>query len=205
MRAVFAEHEQDVDLNKLRRYGITEIVVPTQDSPLANADKLQYLKDQGFKPTLFVAWNWFPGLSGTQFAEKCDAELKRIGWGGNPHLQADIEKGAGVDDSNYVDYVVSFVRRWRQLRPTRETSWTLESMQGGLFNGRYAAVQAILASAVRVVPQFYDGTMKASAQDVALKDLMLYGFPAQLIRGYYDAAALPANWDGYAWTSGRLP
>jgi hypothetical protein len=66
-------------------------------------------------------------------------------------------------------------------------------------------VQAIVDLRVRVVPQFYLGDMQPVAQDVALKDLLVRGFPYALVSGFYDAAALPGRWDGFAFTMGRLP
>lgn len=205
MKACWIDHGQDADITKLKRHGIDEILVPTQSSPIANAGSLERLKNAGFKVGLFVAWSWRPGVTGAQFAEFVDRELKRVGWLGNPKVQVDIEKGAGLHDANYVDYVVAFMRRWRQLRPTRETDFTLEAMQGGLFNGRGDAIEAIIEANVRIIPQFYTGDMQPMAQDVALKDLLLYGFPIDRIKGYYDGARLPLNWDGVAWTQGRLP
>lgn len=204
MKACWIDHGQTVDAAKLRKHGINEVLVPTQDSPAANKTYLEAVNALGFKVGLFVAWSWFPGLSGKQFAEKVHSELLRIGWNGNPKVQVDIEKGAGLHDGNYVDYVVAFMRRWRELRPTRETDFTLEALQGGLFNGRGDAVQAIIDANVRIIPQYYTGDMRPIAADVALKDLLLYGFPGERIRGYYDGARLPEAWDGVAWSQGRL-
>src|SRR5581483_3217382 len=62
-----------------------------------------------------------PGTGG----RSSTGEGSRIGWMGNPPVCLDIE----VHD---ISYVLGCLRRWRQLRPTRETDWTLEGMQGGL-------------------------------------------------------------------------
>ena len=205
MRSCFIDHNQEANYDLLKRHGITEILYPTRDSPV-NSNLCQKAKDKGFNVGLMVAWNWLGGHpTGARFAEFCDNELKRIAWPGNPKLVADIEKGAGLDDLRYVDYVVDFCRRWRELRPKRATDWTLESMQGGLFNGRGQAVNAIIAANVGIIPQYYTGDERPMAQDVAFRDLTAYGFPSHRIRGFYLAKDLPINWDGYAWTQGKLP
>ena len=68
-----------------------------------------------------------------------------------------------------------------------------------------AFVSEVVALRVRVVPQYYKGDMAEVAQDVALKDMLAAGFPYQLVTGFYDAAALPLfNWEGFAFTMGRL-
>lgn len=205
MKACFVDHGNEANYDLLKRHGVTEVLYPTQNSPVSAA-LCQKAKDKGFDVSLMVAWGWTgAGTTGKSFAEFCDRELKRIGWAGNPKLVADIEKGAGLDDVRYVDYVVDFVTRWRQLRPTRATDWTLESLQGGLFNGRGQAVAAIVQANVGIVPQFYTGDERPIAADVACKDLLAYGFPQHRLRGFYLARDLPVGWDGYAWSQGKLP
>jgi hypothetical protein len=79
----------------------------------------------------------------------------------------------------------------------------MESFQGGWMYPAF--VQRILACRVRVVPQYYKGDMSPVAEDVGLKDMLVAGFPFTSVTGFYDAAALPANWSGFAFTQGRLP
>jgi hypothetical protein len=79
----------------------------------------------------------------------------------------------------------------------------MESMQGGWMDDEMVA--AVLKARIRVVPQAYTGDMRPIAQDAALRDLLRRGFPETSISLFYDAAALPLDWDGFAFTMGRLP
>jgi hypothetical protein len=58
---------------------------------------------------------------------------------------------------------------------------------------------------VRVIPQLYTGSMEPLAADRVALDLVLHSFRDERIFGFYDAAALPERWEGYAFTQGRLP
>lgn len=213
-RACFIDHGQEPNYDLLRRHNITECVMPSQNShggrPLSATlcEKVfQQLTAEGknFVVSVHVAWNWNDGYeTGAEFAEYCDAELKRINWQRNPKMVADIEKGGQTppDELHWVDYLVSFCERWRQLRPTRPTDITFEGMQGGLFNGRGPAVAKILGANVGLIPQAYTGDERRMAEDVVSDDLLPY-FPAHRTRLYYLAP--PAlNWNGYLWRMGLL-
>lgn len=200
-RAVWVDAGSNVDKAKLARYGIDSPYFDPRD-PRVTPAFLDTVKAQGFKPGLYFAWNWYPVTTGAAFADTVDAELRQLGWAGNPPVCIDIEKGDGLTDTNVVAYVVSFFQRWRQLRPKRETDYTLEGFQGGLFTP--AAVRAIVAANVQVCPQFYAGNMSALGHSPTV-DLLMAGFPGERLDGMYDAAALPWRWRGYAFTQGRLP
>jgi hypothetical protein len=102
-----------------------------------------------------------------------------------------------------VPYILAFLKRWRAVRPARVTDWTLEAFQGGLFSP--VDTLAIAAARVGIAPGFYEGDMTPlNAVDVVL-DLCSHSFPPGRIVGMYDAARLPAEWSGYAFTQGRLP
>lgn len=193
-KAIWVDEGNDAAYAKLAAYEITAPYYSLRD-PRVTSHYLDNVRNVGFKPGLYVAWNWYPTLDGPAFAVKLDAELRRIAWRGNPPVCVDIE-------THDVGYIVSFFQRWRQLRPTRPTAWTLEGMQGGLFDS--ASVAAIYAAGVRVAPQFYDGNMGALGHSVIL-DLLIAGFPGARIDGMYDAARLPYSWRGFAFTQGRLP
>lgn len=131
-----------------------------------------------------------------------------------PKVQWDLEM-------HEPDFILRVLQLWRQKFPTQDTSWTLESMQGGWMDTE-AFVKPVLACKVRVVPQFFGGNfwnvpadsgdpgqnvrlMEPFAPDVAVKDLIARGFPPNIISGCYDARLLPLWWNGYAFTQGRLP
>ena len=210
MRAVFAEHGQGVDYEKLRRHGIAEVVVPAHNSPLANTQSLIDLKNNGFHPAVGVSWDWYGPMEGHHFARKCDEILKSFGsTSPNPSLWADIEALDYLNQSNFADFVAAFCIEWRKLRVSRRTIWTLNPFQGACFNGKHGCVQTILNSKIEIVLQYYvtheGDQMYPAAADVAKDELSLYGFPSNAIRGYYDAKRPPYKWDGGLWTSARLP
>lgn len=194
MRAVWVDEDSDANYDKLRAHGITAPYYSHRDTRVT-ASYLESVKAKGFAPGIFSAWNWFEDLTGPQYAEHLSNELKRINWKGNAPVLVDIE-------TKDVAYILSFFKRWRELRPTRKTDWTLEGFQGGLFTGN--SVGQIIGANVGVCPQLYAGNM-TPLEHSPIIDLLIQGFPGSRLFGVYDAARLPTRWRGYAFTSGRLP
>ena len=177
---------------------MTALYFPVSD-PVADVKRrLLETRVRGLVGGLYMAWNWsqFAGKSGVDMAEVMHSLVAAANPSGAIKVQFDIEE----HDPALVE---SCLTRWRALRPKQDTSWTLESFQGGWMTPEFVA--KIIALKVRVVPQFYGGAMQAFAQDMALRDLMRRGFPESLVTGFYDAGALPYMWDGFAFTQGRLP
>ncbi len=209
MKRSWVDFGTDVDLQKMSRYGIVDPYFAANDPALTSGfDGVHYLDPVDAavpgKPGIYFAWNWYPQMGAASLAELIHLKLIEIGWRGNPSVCIDIEKGHGLDDSNYVSYVVSFFKRWRQLRKTRETDWTLEGFQGGLFNNRYADVTALINAHIGIIPQFYEGDMDPHLAGV-IQELVDYGFPRHRVHGFYDGLTLQEPWDGYVFTQNRLP
>jgi hypothetical protein len=120
-----------------------------------------------------------------------------------PFTNADFPRVCVDIETHDVAYILAFLKRWRELRPTRTTDWTLEPFQGGLFTPADAI--HIAAANVRVIPQLYFGDMAPAAADRVALNLVLASFLPMRLFGFYDAAALPGRWEGYAFTQGRLP
>jgi len=177
---------------------MTALYLPLSDPPHDVARRLDDIRTHGYAPGVYMAWNWdmFAGLTGREVAELVHSRVALVSPTMKVRVQFDIE----VHDPVLISETLE---RWRALRPAQDTSWTLESMQGGWMTPEF--VKKIVALRVRVVPQYYHGNMDRVAEDVALKDLLARGFPYALVTGFYDARALPANWDGWAFTMGRLP
>lgn len=194
MKAVWIDNGADPNYDKLRAHGIDSAYFDPRD-PRVTAGYLDVVRANGLAAGLYFAWNWYPNMTGAWFATKVDQELRRIAWHGNAPVCLDIE-------THDVSYITGCLERWRQLRPTRQTDWTMEGMQGGLFSPQ--AVSEIVAANVRLAPSFYGGDMSPLGHSVIL-DLLMAGFPGDRIIGMYDAAALPYRWTGYAFTQGRLP
>ena len=68
-----------------------------------------------------------------------------------------------------------------------------------------AFVSRVLACRVRVVPQAFIGNMARVESDATLRDVIRRGFPENVVSVFYDAKQLGVNWDGFAFTMGRLP
>lgn len=201
MRAVWIDNGSDPDYAKLAAFGITAPYFDPRD-PRVKPAYLDHVQAQGFTPGLYFAWNWYAQQSAADLARTISDAVKAVGWLGNPPVCIDIEKGHGLNDDNYAPYVVNFFAAWRVLRPTRRTAYTLEGFQGGLFSPNQAL--RLTERSLTICPQMYAGNMAPLAHDVTL-DLLIQGFRADQLAGMYDAAALPYNWRGFAFTQGRLP
>lgn len=202
-RAVWIDYQQAVNFKKTNRYEIHDPYFDGRESLTPEFLDEVNAEVEG-KPGIYMVWNHYPQQTGDQFAEQCDRRLKEIGWQGNPALCADIEKGHGLHDTNFVDYLMRFARRWRQLRPSRETHITIEGLQGGLFNQRFSDVDWLNRSGIKIVPQGYTGSMVPHRAGV-VQDLMDYGFVRETICMFYDAAIVQEPWDGFLFTQNRLP
>ncbi len=106
-------------------------------------------------------------------------------------------------------YVLDWLTEWRRLRPTRFTIWTTEPVQGGAVSDALAArINADLN--LYVVPQdYYVGMVPEVSSQVAMEMCVASGQRRPILRSkiknYYDAAKLPAAWDGVAFDFAKLP
>ena len=180
---------------------MTALFFSMQD-PRVTQQYLISVRAHGYVTGVYVAWNWvgYESASGAQFAEKVDERLSQIvpktSAQNFPKVQLNVE----LHDPLFIQ---DMVVRWRQLRKYRDTSWTMEPMQGGWMSPNM--VKAVTDSRVRVVPQCYWGNMQPVDPQLAIANVVNQGFPRALVTPMYDAAALPTPWDGFAFTQGRLP
>lgn len=209
MRICWLNLGEAPDYAKMKRYGVEapcfDIRDPVLRTQVGGRHYLDVVDEQvSGKPRVHVVQSWYPDLGPEAFARVADELLRQVGWFGNPAVELDIEKGAPLTDSTYVDFVRRALREWRRLRPTRETSYTLEGFQGGLFNGRYDAVVEIAGKTNHIVPQSYHGDMTPH-QAGLVQNLVDYGFPREKVRVFYDAAITQEPWDGWLFNQSRLP
>ena len=197
MRALWIDAGNDCDWQRAAAHKMTALYYPVTDPPADVRRRILDTRAHVLTPGLYGVWNWFPTLDGASFAEKVHELATACTPVGTPapKVQLDIE-------THDPGYILDALRRWRALRPAQDTSWTLESFQGGWMSPAFVA--EVIALKIRVVPQYYGGGMEPFAQDMALRNLTRRGFPEKLITGFYDAAALPSWWDGFAFSSGRL-
>lgn len=199
MRAVWVDSGNDPVWEKVVEHKLTALFFDAFDARMSE----KYLKDIVAKQKyagIYIASNW-PQVSGDgrDFAEKVSKRLAVVApgaLGDFPKVQLDIEQ-------HDPRFIVDVFTRWRELRPNQATSWTLEPFQAGWFTDEL--VKSIIANRIRVVPQLYLGNMVPTAGDRVALELVKRGIPPTMISGFYDAAALPVGWDGWAFTMGRLP
>lgn len=200
MRAVWVDEGNVPNWDKLAKHGITWVYVSARDHRAKKSLEDTFAK--GFKGGVYTAWNWYPNLSGAEYAEKTHALLSAL-W---PSAKPGFPKVQLNDETHDPERILGMLRRWRQLRPATETSWTMEGMQGGWMSPVFAKTVTDLK--IRVVPQAYYGTMAPGQVYDTLavaRDLTKRGIPDRLVSPFYDASQMPAGWDGFAFTQGRLP
>lgn len=197
MRACWVDANNDADYVRLHEHGITEPIYDIRDSRITKA-YLDNVGNLGFQPGVYAAWNWpeTKDLSGAEFAEWVDAKVKPL------HRSATFPSVHLNDETHDPVRIISLLERWRQLRPSKRTVWTLEGMQGGLFSK--AQAKAINATNVIYGPQCYTGQMARMESATVVLDLVTHGFLASRIQPFLDAAALGNWWEGTAYTQGRL-
>lgn len=197
MRACWIDHGNDPRGDLGQRFGITEVVFDIRDPRLTPAYLDHVRNSMGYLPLLHADWNWpeTENLDGHGFAEWTDAQLKRIGWLGNPGVHLN-------DETHDCLRISALLRRWRELRPRRRTLWTMEAHQSDFF---LPIRDAIKQSGVDVGPQCYVRDMERveSAYEVQAWSRIV---PLVRIFPFLDAAQLGHWWDNaVAYTQGRLP
>lgn len=178
------------DGDKARRYGITTLYWDATD-PQISAAFFDKVRGWGFKPGITRDPVW-DGASGKQLAQKLDEDLRRLGSDNKTcYCMVDIEamwqRGSG--------YVLEFLAEWRKLRPTRITSWTTEPFQGGTISDELVT-RINNDPNLTVIPQLYYAGMVDAVESRVVLDLAARRIRPDRIFPYYDAADMPAAWDG---------
>ena len=198
MRNLWVDAGNDPQYEKADANGIKGFFFALSD-PRVTKQYLQAVHARGYAVGVYMAWNWlmYAGKTGKEMAELVNDQVAPLIVSTSvPKVQFDIE-------DHDPSLITSCLLRWRQLRRYHDTSWTLEGMQGGWMSPAF--VTSVVGSKIRVVPQSFMGNMTPWAADQVLRDLTRRGYPEKLISLFYDAKALPADWDGWAFTQGRLP
>jgi hypothetical protein len=216
MRFLWVDEGNDPDWAKVAREGMTGLFFPLRDDTEDIVRRLKDTKGRGLIGGVYGAWNWgglgFLETDGAGFAEWVDSRLKELVAAGlvlsnsRPRVQLNNER-------HEKSVILSMLRRWRELRPKHDTSWTMEGGQGGwmgpIINSSPPSdfVTEVISHRVRLAPQLYNGAMTETWDSLAIaRDLIRRGFPDGLVSPFYDAAKLGVVhwWDGFAFTQGRL-
>lgn len=198
MKALWVDEGNDPNWAAVEKHGIEQLYFSLQD-PRVTKTYLQSVAAKGFGIGVYVVsgWQGFNQPSGALFADAVANKVAAIRMSNvSPRVQLDVEQ-------HDPQFVIDMLAQWRKRMPWQATSWTMESMQGGWMGPDLVA--AVINARVRVVPQAYTGDMRPIAQDVTLRDLLKRGFPEHIVTLFYDAKNLPLEWDGFAFTMGRLP
>lgn len=203
VRYVWVDTGNDPDFAKAVKHGIDGFYFDMFD-PRVTEGYLKPLVADGYRVGVYMASNWgqfgYGFLSGKDIAEVVVKRVREIQGKSAapsfPKVQIDMEE----HDPALISEVILELRR---LLPKKDFSWTMEGFQGGWMDPAF--VKTVVDSRFRVVPQAYYGDMTDTAEDMVLRDLLKRGFPESSVSLFYDAASLPAGWNGFAFTQGRLP
>ena len=195
MHYVWTVVGDDPDLNQGDRHGIDGYFMPMFDALTTKAFLRDEVRARGHAAGIYLGHNWLPGKTPAEIAATVSAEYARVQV---PGLKVQFNM-----EEKDPERIAETLEEWRKRRPTVGTSWTMEGMQGGWMSPEF--VQRVLDCRVRVVPQTFTGDMRRQESDVVVRDLLRRGFPENIISPFYDAKQLGLNWDGFAFTMGRLP
>lgn len=197
MRAVWVDERQSPNWDLLRKHEINWIFLPLTEPDLAA--RLDAIRARGLVAGVYAAWNWYPGKDGAAFALDVHNALR----GKVPGATALHPRVQLNDETHDPARIVAMLRRWRQLRPTTATSWTLEGHQGGWFTPEL--VKTIVETKTRVVPQSYTGPMLPTDPLAAVRDITRRGVPDSMVTPFYDAQTSGTPYQaGFFFTQGRL-
>jgi hypothetical protein len=217
MRAVWVDAGDDPHMVTLQRWLIRRVYFPShieQNGAWIRNPRLNATYLYGPPPVRNAGWRAAVGSVGIYFgsswpifttpadlARELDALLTLIG--------ADNRACAVHVNREQHDFdLVMFLFEWRGLRPTRETSWVIEGMQGGRLSREQVDAINRDPNLTVLAEAFYDAggqTMLPFDPDRVRCDLIEYGIQRQRAVVMYDAAHLQDRWDGCAFTQGRLP
>lgn len=110
-------------------------------------------------------------------------------------------------ETHDANWVIAMLKRWRAKSPRRETYWSPEGRQAGLFNP--AQIQALNDMNIGVSPQAYTGHNQTPYQPHlpgVIDEWLKAGLRANLLWMTWDGAwkPLPYNWQGFVFTQGRM-
>jgi hypothetical protein len=199
MRGVWVDAGNDPVYERLDAQGIRWVYFPLSDPVADVRRRLLDVKQRGYAGGVYAAWNWYGDPSGPLFAETVHRALQHVA----PDATNTWPKVMLDDERHDPATIQAELVRWRQLRPYNDTAWTFESGQAGWFSPSF--VVALTTARVRLVPQCYRGDMVAVDTLAEARALIRQGVPDAAISPFYDAGKLPLDWQGFAFTMGRLP
>ena len=193
MRYTWTQPGDDPSYDVGDKHDINGYFFPMFDA-LTTREILQDCKDRGHATGIYYGHNW--GGTAPENATRAHEEYRRVYV---PGLKVMFNW-----EQHKPDEIASGLETWRTLRPTVNTSWSMEGIQGGWMSPAF--VKRIMETRVRWVPQAFAGDpMERRESDVVLRDLTRRGVPENIVSPFYMATDLGVGWDGWAFTLGLLP
>jgi hypothetical protein len=197
MRYCWVDAGNDPNYDKGDLHSIEGWFMPLWDARTTKG-RLLDIQARGFSPGVYVGHGWVSIDDPQQYADRVYAEYQRVFV---PYLRLQVNL-----EQHEPEKIAQTLEALRAKKTGMQLSWTLEGMQGGWAGSIAARVQA---AKVRVVPQSFWGASGRIdgryAEDMVLRDLTRRGYSESLVSLFYDAKALPRDWQGFAFTMGRLP
>ena len=203
MRSLWIDEGNDADSARMVSHGITEPIYSVRD-PRVTLSYLGTIKAKGFNPGLYMCsqgegWPSHHDLTGKEWADWAYKEVQRIApgtAGSYPKVHLNCETSDAA-------WLVAMLTRFRAHSPRRETYLLIEGRKAGIFSPDQVA--AINNTVVFICPEFCTGDMTPHPEGFVTLPMLRAGFLSKFLYGVYDAANLPYDWQGVAFTQGRLP
>lgn len=202
MRAIWVDHGNDANYAALSGKQITDAYFDVRD-PRMTRSYLDAVKAKGFNPGLYFCsqGEGWPSHHTTSPRAWADWVYQQVQVRIAPGTAGSYPKVC-LNCETHPDWFVPMLERWRARSPKRDTYLAIEGRQGGLFTPDH--VTRLNALNVHVVAEFFRGNMDPHPPGVIL-ELLKTGLAPKRLWGFYDAASLPWQWWGMAFTQGRLP
>jgi hypothetical protein len=194
MRSCWIDADNVPNPAVLDSYGVQWVSWAANDpqTTAANIDNWRHK----YRQRIYMARNWY-NTDPASWARIADQEVKRCG-GDSEQLGVDFN----VEPFD-AGYVRELLTAWRSIRPNRDTCLVIEYHKGALLTvliPKISADQHLLIMAEAYV----DPGPTAVAADEARSNLVSYGVPRNKALVMYLGEAIAGDWDGCAFTQGRL-
>jgi hypothetical protein len=201
---VYAGGAQGIDTGKATAWGIGRLWWE-HDDPTANAGALAACRKRGVGVGL--KYNG----TGAAVATAASLDLTAHGFGTST---GPMSCGVMFDDEGHDGTgTLDLLERWRTLRPTRYTFWTLEPFQGGALTPDLVAfvnADVNLLVLVQCYGTIAGDELYPAMQTAAVDDLVLHGLRRERVRCFLGVKApvqstVPYGWEGVLYGFQALP
>lgn len=207
MRAIFVDEGNDADYVLLLANQITDPYFSVRD-PRVTLNYLNGVVGRGFHPGLYACsqGDGWPNANSTAPDKWADWMYQEV-LGIAPGTSGSYPKVMLNCETHDADWIMAMLKRWRSHSPRRETYYSPEGRQAGIFSR--SQVDAINSLGVHVCPQAYKGQEKTPYDPHlpgVIDEMLKAGFAPGRLWLTWDGAwkPLPYNWQGFCFTQGRM-